>query len=130
MADHVRLTTVINSQGLKVHPFALEIGMKKSQSLFAILGKRQKITPRIAKMICNRFPDVNYVWLLTGEGEDQQFPILTNLNVKQQNQSEIIRHLMDELEMAKELIKILKENNENLKNENTLLKIKFGKTQI
>lgn len=54
--------------GYSMNAFAYNVGIQPS-NLSKMLGGTQKITDRTRRMIEARFPDLNFDWLLTGEGE-------------------------------------------------------------
>lgn len=45
------------------------LGFKDNSKIYHIKSGRNKISPDIAKIITEKFPEINYTWLLTGEGE-------------------------------------------------------------
>lgn len=54
--------------GYSMNAFANIVGIQPS-NLSKMLDGKQKITDRTRRMIEARFPDLNFDWLLTGEGE-------------------------------------------------------------
>ncbi len=72
MTDSERIAKIVEWSGLSVNAFTLEIGYKKGQSIYNILGKGKgkprHINVNVATKISNRFPEISYAWILTGEG--------------------------------------------------------------
>ena len=69
MTDNERLTKVISWSGLTENAFSLAIGYKRGQSIYNILKNRRPLTRSIATKICKKFPQINPIWLLIGEGD-------------------------------------------------------------
>lgn len=71
-ADYQRLEELIKFFGLPTEvALAKEIGLRSAQTIYNIrkLPGSYHITSRLAKLICTRWPQVNYEWVMTGEGE-------------------------------------------------------------
>lgn len=65
-----RLSKVIEYSGLNPSEFAVRINAKTKQAVYDLLkGKTKTISPSMKSKILSSFPQVNKVWLLTGEGE-------------------------------------------------------------
>lgn len=55
---------------LNVKQFSEKLGMKRGQAIYDIMsGKTRRISEKLANQIISEFPEINKVWLLTGEGE-------------------------------------------------------------
>lgn len=55
---------------LNVKQFSEKLGMKRGQAIYDIMsGKTKRISEKLANQIISEFPEINKVWLLTGEGE-------------------------------------------------------------
>lgn len=55
---------------LNVKQFSEKLGMKRGQAIYDIMsGKTKRISDKLANQIISEFPEINKVWLLTGEGE-------------------------------------------------------------
>jgi plasmid maintenance system antidote protein VapI len=54
---------------ISANKLASEIGLKANTSIYYVKNGRNNISPDLAKKITNRYPKINYNWLLTGEGE-------------------------------------------------------------
>lgn len=56
--------------GLNIRSFSIKIGLDKPQALYDIQkGKTKSISSSMAIKILSVFPEINKIWLLTGEGE-------------------------------------------------------------
>lgn len=49
--------------------FALHIGLSRAENLYQIKKGNNGISKRLAAMICEVFPEINYTWLLEGSGQ-------------------------------------------------------------
>jgi len=101
MSTHAeRLESLINNLNLNPRSFALQCGYSQATTFYSIIKRDAKPTSSTIDKICNRFPQVNREWLMTGYG--------TMFN-KQENEDLTVT--------AKQVIDKLKENTESLKNE-------------
>ena len=64
-----RIERVVCWAGLSTNAFAAQIGLSSPQSLYQIKSGKHGISRTIAERICNRYPDIDFGWLMTGEGE-------------------------------------------------------------
>ena len=101
MSTHAeRLEILINNLNLNPRSFSIELGYSRADSIYAIFKRNSKISNSLLNKICNRFPQVNREWLMTGYG---------SMFTKQENEDLTVT--------AKQVIDNLKENTESLKNE-------------
>ena len=64
------LNKLLKYSGLNGKSFSEKIGLIRPQSIYDIQnGKTRNISPSMANKIISVFPEVNRVWLLTGEGK-------------------------------------------------------------
>jgi len=63
-----RVEQVAHWAGLKVHGLAVDAGMQRGQSLYQIKQGRRGVSRGMAEAICANLPDLDKLWLLTGEG--------------------------------------------------------------
>lgn len=64
-----RLQLLIDHYHLNPSSFAVRIGAKTKQAIYDILkGRTRRVSASIESKILSAFPEVNRVWLLTGEG--------------------------------------------------------------
>ena len=54
---------------MNVKSFAESIGLKRADRIYNILNEKNGVSTELAKLISLKYNDVNYDWLLTGEGE-------------------------------------------------------------
>ncbi len=64
-----RIEKVITRSGMNTNAFARYIGLQRGENLYQIKRGNNGISQDVAKRICDKFPNVNKLWLLTGEGE-------------------------------------------------------------
>ena len=70
METSQRIEKLLEYSGLNVNQFAIKIGAKTPQGVRDILsGRTNGISSSMKRKILSCFPEVNPVWLLTGEGE-------------------------------------------------------------
>ena len=58
----------LSQYGYSMNSFAYNVGIQPT-NFGKMMSGTQKITDRTRRMIETRFPDLNFDWLLTGEGE-------------------------------------------------------------
>ncbi len=63
-----RVEQVAHWAGVKVHGLAVDAGMRCGQSLYQIKQGRRGVSRGMAEAICSSHPDLDKLWLLTGEG--------------------------------------------------------------
>ena len=110
-----RIDTLIKSLNLNINSFSKECGYPTSATIWRLINEGAKPSAPTLNKICNRFPQVNREWLMTGYG---------SMFTTQEN---------DDLTVtAKQVIDNLKENTESLKNEIKVLKdeLKFIRASL
>ncbi len=95
-----RIDTLIKSLNLNINSFSKECGYPTSATIWRLINEGAKPSAPTLNKICNRFPQVNREWLMTGYG---------SMFTKQENEDLTVT--------AKQVIDELKENTESLKNE-------------
>ena len=101
MSTHAeRLESLINKLNLNPRSFALQCGYSQATTFYSIIKRDAKPTSSTIDKICNRFPQVNREWLMTGYG---------SMFNKQENEDLTVT--------AKQVIDNLKEDTNSLKNE-------------
>ena len=95
-----RIDTLIKSLNLNINSFSKECGYPTSATIWRLINEGAKPSAPTLNKICNRFPQVNREWLMTGYG---------SMFTKQENEDLTVT--------AKQVIDNLKENTESLKNE-------------
>lgn len=68
MDNWQRLEAVIKWSNMTTHSFAIAIGLNRSENLYQIKRGRNGISKGLAKRICTLYPQIDYVWILTGQG--------------------------------------------------------------
>lgn len=63
-----RVEQVAHWAGVKVHGLAVDVGMQRGQSLYQIKQGKRGVSRGMAEVICSSHPDLDKLWLLTGEG--------------------------------------------------------------
>ncbi len=64
-----RIKKVIAYTGVKTNKFSKILGYNSPNKLYHIISGRNDISREIVGDIIQRYPEINRVWLLTGEGE-------------------------------------------------------------
>ncbi|MFI3316039.1 MAG: hypothetical protein SNF93_00480 [Rikenellaceae bacterium] len=64
-----RLMAVIEWADMSVNVFARHIGLTRSENLYQIKKGNNGISQKTASMIVDKFPQVDLLWLLTGDGQ-------------------------------------------------------------
>tara|TARA_R100001443_G_scaffold116731_1_gene138247 strand:+ start:182 stop:595 length:414 start_codon:yes stop_codon:yes gene_type:complete len=95
-----RIDLLINALNLNINSFSKECGYPTSATIWRLINEGAKPSNPTLNKICNRFPQVNREWLMTGYG---------SMFTTQEN---------DDLTVtAKQVIDKLQANTESLKNE-------------
>tara|TARA_R100001510_G_C7558944_1_gene139737 strand:- start:136 stop:528 length:393 start_codon:yes stop_codon:yes gene_type:complete len=69
MSTHAeRLQSLINKLNLNPRSFAIQCGYSQATTIYSIIKRDAKPTSSTLDKICNRFPQVNREWLMTGYG--------------------------------------------------------------
>ncbi|MFJ1492434.1 hypothetical protein [Capnocytophaga canis] len=98
-----------------------ELGYKSKSSLYQIKNEGKEISPQMARRICQKYPEINFMYLATGEGEliNATNDLSTQLNMLHQPAPTlldipILLHRQNEiLEEISETLKNLYQNSEN-----------------
>lgn len=85
---------------LNGNELAASLGYKRSDRVYHVLRERNGISESLARDICELYHDVNYQWLLTGEGsmliEDSIVPESTTVDQDDDDRQELIK-IIEEL---------------------------------
>ena len=95
-----RIDSLINALNLNINSFSKEGGYTSSATGLRLINEGAKPSAPTLNKICNRFPQVNREWLMTGYG---------SMFTKQENEDLTVT--------AKQVIDNLKEDTNSLKNE-------------
>lgn len=63
-----RLETIIKMSGMSINAFARCIGLSRGENLYQIKKGNNGISRDLANRIINYYPQINFSWLVTGEG--------------------------------------------------------------
>lgn len=69
MTDKERLESVIKHSKMSVNAFAMSLGLTRSTKIYNIINQKNGISPAMANLITSVYSEINFDWLLTGEGE-------------------------------------------------------------
>ena len=69
MTDSERIIEVKKFTGLSFNGLAKELGLNTAQTLYDIKNGKHGISKEVAQKIQARYLNINYSWLITGEGE-------------------------------------------------------------
>lgn len=64
-----RIEMVIRWSGLSINAFARHIGLRRGENLYQIKRGNNGLSIKVANMMCEKFPEVDELWLLTGKKE-------------------------------------------------------------
>lgn len=64
-----RIEKVVCWAGLNTSTFATHIGLSSPQSLYQIKAGKHDISRVLAERICAHYPEVDFAWLIAGEGQ-------------------------------------------------------------
>ena len=64
-----RILMIIRYYNLSISQFSREIGLNSPATIQKIITYKRKASPKTSGKILNRFPDINYDWLITGRGD-------------------------------------------------------------
>ena len=70
MTPSERLNEVLRITGTNVKSLSERLGYNRPQGLYDVsAGRTKSLSPDLARKIVTVFPEFNYTWLVTGEGE-------------------------------------------------------------
>ena len=67
--DWQRIEKIVHWTGLSVNAFALNVGLNRAENLYQIKRGKNGISKELAELIASKYPEINRVWILTGDGE-------------------------------------------------------------
>lgn len=95
-----RMELLLSHLQLNGNELAASLGYKRSDRVYHVLRERNGISESLARDICELYHDVNYQWLLTGEGsmliEDSIVPESTTVDQDDDEKAELIK-IIEEL---------------------------------
>lgn len=69
LSNWERMESVIKWANMSTNYFARHIGLLRGENLYQIKRGNNGISRNLANMVVESFPEINLLWLLTGEGE-------------------------------------------------------------
>lgn len=69
MGTYERIEQILSHYEINSAQFAVKVGVNKNWVYDLKIGKVKNISEENAEKIVNAFPEINKIWLLTGEGE-------------------------------------------------------------
>ena len=66
---HERILKIIRHYNLSISEFSREIGLNSAATIQKIITYKRKASPKTTGKILNRFPEIQYDWLITGQGD-------------------------------------------------------------
>ena len=69
-----RLEQVIQMSGMSTNSFAKHIGLAHGANLYQIKRGNNRISRKVADCVCEKYPAVDKLWLLTGEVQPVSSP--------------------------------------------------------
>ena len=118
MPTNNRLQGLINALNLNPRSFAVELGYEQATTIYNIIKRQSTPSRSTLDKICNRFPQVNREWLLTGQGSMFNTPTASSddLTVTAKQVIDHISRLIPDLSLvetfAEELHQLKKESAE------------------
>lgn len=95
-----RMELLLSHLQLNGNELAASLGYKRSDRVYHVLRERNGISESLARDICELYHDVNYQWILTGEGsmliEDSIVPESTTVDKDDDEKAELIK-IIEEL---------------------------------
>jgi hypothetical protein len=71
--------------GVNAKQFAESLGFKRADRIYNVLRGENGISSDLAKIIIDKYPSVNYEWLLTGKGSMATLTLINEGNVTNSN---------------------------------------------
>ena len=100
-----RLNAILEYYHLKANVFGARIGLKRAQAIYDIQsGKTKSFSKGMSSMILTAYPEINIVWLLTGEGTMFGRNKAIPENKGNQEAIEALKLLVSELKKDKEFL--------------------------
>ena len=119
-----RILKIIRHYNLSISEFSREIGLNSAATIQKIITYKRKASPKTTGKILNRFPEVQYDWLITGQGEmlkkETKSKSVIDVDEMTVTTSQITKYLKDNYpqswtSIAKSLESIIKYNHENIR---------------
>jgi hypothetical protein len=115
-----RILKIIRHYNLSITEFSREIGLNSAATIQKIITYKRKASPKTTGKILNRFPDIEYDWLITGQGDMIKRKETSSNNVIEQDEMtvtalQVTKYLNDRYpessnSVEKKLSKLIEEN--------------------
>ena len=92
-----RLEEILRHLQLSPNKLSIELGLKNNVKVYHIKNGRNEISSGMAKLISDKFPELNYNWLLTGEGQMLKSESSINPNKTTMESKTLIDELKDRI---------------------------------
>ena len=117
-----RLKKIMEGKELSVHEFSTILN-QSDKSIYNYLSG--KTTPKwdVAEAVIRAFPEVNGMWLLTGEGEMWEKDRLQEIARAQDDQTAVAEKMQQFGEKIRDLERIIESNERTIKNQQEMIEM-------
>ena len=119
-----RILKIIRHYNLSISEFSREIGLNSAATIQKIITYKRKASPKTTGKILNRFPEVQYDWLITGQGEmlkeetkSKSVIDVDNLTLTSVQVTDFMRkyYPYSTKESEQQIVNLMDENHENIR---------------
>ena len=114
MEDKNRLVEILKHIGLKKNTLAKELGYTNGSVFYQIETGRNGISTSLARKITNKYPEINYEWILTGKGTMLVKPKETPVDSLLLKRVELLEQLIKGQEARLSIMELRLDKNKNL----------------
>ena len=90
-----RILKIIRHYNLSITEFSREIGLNSAATIQKIITYQRKASPKTTGKILNRFPDINYDWLITGQGEMIKGSVVKSIKTNEDDLTVTTKQVID-----------------------------------
>jgi len=120
MEDKNRLVEILKHIGARKNTLAKELGYTNGSVFYQIETGRNGISTSLARKITNKYPEINYEWILTGKGTMLVKPKETPVDEAILKQMKLLERLSEgqdaQIQLLKDRVKLLEQRFEPEKN--------------
>ena len=120
MEDKNRLVEILKHIGARKNTLAKELGYTNGSVFYQIETGRNGISTSLARKITNKYPEINYEWILTGKGTMLVKPKETPVDEAILQQMKLLERLSEgqdaQIQLLKDRVKLLEQRFEPEKN--------------
>ena len=120
MEDKNRLVEILKHIGARKNTLAKELGYTNGSVFYQIETGRNGISTSLARKITNKYPEINYEWILTGKGTMLVKPKETPVDETILKQRKLLERLSEgqdaQIQLLKDRVKLLEQRFEPEKN--------------